>query len=145
MKEKILLVAVAASAGYAGGQIGRTQAGPIEATQVVVTKPSSGVKTIISPDGIFIGSTAEETQLPMAVLKVAAPLPGRKTDAYMMLLGGPASPAVVSMAGQDRAVVSVGLANKNEIKTEYQHGVGSMIWRLLDGGGPGRSRKLVAD
>ena len=145
MKDKILMIAVAASAGYAGGKLGAAQVGTPDylyaKEAVIVGERNGSKKTMIGDDGISI-TGRRGIRGPVVSLKVNN-LSG-KEEAHLIMSGGDEgdAPGAVIRAGEESVAAVVGLLEKNHIWIGYEHGSQSTIERVLTGG---RSRKLVAD
>jgi hypothetical protein len=144
MKDKILMIAVAASAGYAGGKMGSAQAVTpdyLYAKEGIVVGDRSGAKnTRIWPDQIVI-SGARGASGPRLYLTVTE-FQGKEEAMVILGGGGDSAPGVQLMAREEKAYAAVGLQDKNHIQIEYEHGSPSTILRVLTGG---RARKLVVD
>jgi len=144
MKDKILMIAVAASAGYAGGKLGSAQVETYDylyvKEAVVVGERTGSKSTRIGNDGISILGP-RGIKGPSVYLKVSE-FRGKEEAMLLMPGGGDSAPGVTLIAREDRAAAAVGLLDKNHIEIEYEHGSPSTIVRILTGG---RARKLVAD
>ncbi len=139
------MIAVAASAGYAGGKLGADQANTpdyLYAKEAVIVGERDGSKswTRIDSDGVSIYGP-RGFRGPKVYLKVND-LSGKEEAMLLMGGGGDSAPGVQLIAREEAAAAAVGLLDKNHIEIEYQHGSPSTIVRVLTGG---RARKLVAD
>lgn len=132
------MIAVATSAGYAGGQIGRSQPKELEVSKLTVVASSTGPRTVINPSGVTIKSSPDSTT--MASISVGN-FEG-SPDASLLLTGGIGSPVLFGYAARKSSSLTVGLPDRNEIRTYYAHGEGATVMRVLAGG---QARKLVDD
>lgn len=144
VKDKLLILAVAASAGYAGGKLGSAQSAAPDYLfvneAIIVGERSGNKRTRIDSQGITI-SGPRALKGPMVYLQVAE-FQGKEEAMLLFGGGGDSSPGVQLMAREEKAMAAVGLMDKNHVAIEYEHGSPSTIVRVLTGG---RARKLVAD
>ncbi|MCE2938753.1 MAG: hypothetical protein ACK5XS_07140 [Armatimonadota bacterium] len=147
MKEKIFMIAVAASAGYAGGQLSSSQPKEVLASKITLIDSPRGPSTVITPNSFTMMAAESSSTLagdaPFVSISVRE-LSGTGKDMASMMINGGDNSAPIFMAGanSDTSFASVGLLDKSEILLEYKSRSGASLWHVIGGS---RRRNLASD